>query len=622
MSKCFNKIILLSALIASFSSAIAAPDAGRESVFSVGVGGRALGMGGAFTSLADDATAVYYNPAGLGLLEYQELTFMHMDLFEGTKYNFGSWVTPVNQKFGIGVGYMWIGADDLIKVRNFVPLGSFNYSQSQLLFSVGGSPSRYFTIGATAKAVTQEIDSESDWALGLDAGVIIIPHRYVRLGIASRDAVAPKLGLNTTEEKTPTSVAGGIGLVRYPLSKRTKFSASFELEKFEDRSEKIHTGGELLFDNTYAIRGGYDRDNVSLGVGYAYRMFSIDYAYKVMDYIDNSHRISLSVKLAEPKEASAQEIDEPVASLPPTAGAVQYEFTSQFQFYKEKADTYFYDSQLDSALMYYKRAHDFDPDNVEVKTRIEMISHVLYEKRTTPPPPLPEEKPQSISNGQTEKIVRLYLEQSRAFYNEGYYAPALELLEQILLMNPQHKEAKQLSIKIGHEIEAKTDNYLTQAQAAEKSGEIAKAVEAYTRVLELNPSHPVARQGRERLFQLLSIPEKLYLGIKQFEQNQFTQARSQFEAVLSIDSTNEIARYYLDKMQSPTTQPKETTLEQLQADAAIWPLYLEGLKYMRDKQYQKAVDAWEKVLKVYPNSSHTINNINQARLRLGAEKEK
>ncbi|MGH8016109.1 MAG: hypothetical protein ACREBV_07960, partial [Candidatus Zixiibacteriota bacterium] len=66
--------------------------------------------------------------------------------------------------------------------------------------------------------------------------------------------------------------------------------------------------------------------------------------------------------------------------------------------------------------------------------------------------------------------------------------------------------------------------------------------------------------------------------------------------------------------------PAPTSLEVIQADANIWPFYLEGLKFMRDKEYQKAIDAWEKVLKVYPNSIDTQNNISQARLRLQSEK--
>lgn len=622
MNRIIN-IFILVFMCAAFTSVVKAEsDAGRESVFSVGVGGKALGMGGAFTSIADDATAVYYNPAGLSLLEYQELTFMHMDLFEGTNFNFGSWAASVNPNLGIGIGYMRIGTDELTRMQNFVPMGTFDYSQSQILFSVGAKASDKVSVGATIKAVNQEIDTESDWATGVDAGIILIPHRYVRVGFAARDAVSAKLKLSSTEEEMPSSIAGGVAFVNYPLSERTDFSASVEVEKSEDRSGKVHAGGELLLDKSYAVRGGYDRDNVSFGVGYAYRMFSFDYAYKVMDRIDNSHRVSLSLKLGEPGEPSMEPEKELTPGRPPTVGAVPYEFTRQFEFYNEKANNYFDQNKLDSALMYYKRALDFAPDNAEIRNRIGMIEHVLYTKRPVPPPPMPEEKAHTITNGQTAKIVGLYYEQSRSFYNEGYYAPALELLEQILLMDPTHKEAKQLSIKIGHEIEDRIENNLKEAQSAEKNGQIAQAVEAYTRVLELNPSHPTARLGRDKLFQKLSIPEKLYLGIKHYEQGQIVQAKSAFEAILAIDSTNEIARAYLDKIGKPAVEPKVVTLKELESDPNVWPLYLDGLKFMREKQYQKAIEAWEKVLAVYPNSIDTKNNINQAKLRLGSEKDK
>ncbi|HEX2897269.1 MAG TPA: tetratricopeptide repeat protein, partial [candidate division Zixibacteria bacterium] len=511
---------------------------------------------------------------------------------------------------------------ELTRMQNFVPIGTFDYSQSQILFSAGAKATDKVSVGATIKAVNQEIDTESDWSTGVDAGVILIPHRYVRLGFAARDAVSAKLKLSSTEEETPSTIAGGVAFVNFPLSKRTDFSAAVEVEKSEDRSEKVHAGGELVLDNACAIRGGYDRDNVSFGVGYAYRVFSFDYAYKVMDRIDNSHRISLSLKLGEPAEPAIEPEQELTPGKPPTSGAVPYEFTRQFEFYKGKADDYFDQNKLDSALMYYKRALDFAPDNTEIKTRIGMIQHALFEARPVPPPPMTEQKPQIITNGQTAKIVGLYLEQSRSFYNEGYFAPALELLEQILLMDPQHKEAKQLSIKIGHEIDAKVEGSMNEAQAAEKSGEFARAVEAYTKVLELNPGHLSARQGRDRLFQKLSIPEKLYLGIKHYEQGQMVQAKSAFEAVLAIDSTNEIARSYLDRIGKPTVEAKPVTLEQLQADSNVWPHYLDGLKFMREKNYQKAIEAWEKVLAVYPNSIDTKNNINQAKLRLEAEKDK
>lgn len=628
MNKLYYTLAVVLACVVSYSKTLATTDAGRESVFSIGVGGRALAMGGGFTSLANDATSVYYNPAGLGLLEYQELMFMHIQLFEGTNFNFGSWVYPVSHKFGVGVGYMRIGTEDLIKMQNYVSLGTFTYSQSQALFSIGARPSGKIAIGATVKGVNQEIDNVSDWAAGLDAGVIIMPHKYVRIGLAARDAIESNMELKTTQEKTPRSAAGGVAVSKVPLSERTKFSASVELEKIEERSAKFHTGGELLFDDSYAVRAGYDRDNVSMGVGYSYQSFSIDYGYKILNQIDNSHRISVSLKLGEPTESTPGQEQEVESNLPPKAGVVPYEFTRQFKFYKTLADDYYDQSKLDSALMYYRRALDFERGNEEIKMKISMIATALdMERRNGEPAPLQLTMPiPKESAPDNERIIELYLNQARSFNEEGYFYPALELLEQVLLIEPRHKEAKELSIKINHEVEQRIENLLGEAWSAERAEEFSKAIESYTRVLELNPSLQKVRIDRELLFRKLSVSDKLILGINQFEQGKIGAAKLIFEAVLAIDTSNDLAKNYLKKIATPPAEPvvisEPTPLEVIQADTAVWPLYLEGLKFMRDKEYQKAIDAWVQVLKVYPNSSHTANNIIQARLRLNAKKDK
>jgi long-subunit fatty acid transport protein len=60
-----------------------------------GAGARALGMGGAFAAVADDASAVYWNPAGLSGLEKRQLMLMHSEQFgDLIEYNFGSYVNP------------------------------------------------------------------------------------------------------------------------------------------------------------------------------------------------------------------------------------------------------------------------------------------------------------------------------------------------------------------------------------------------------------------------------------------------------------------------------------------------------------------------------------------------
>ena len=61
----------------------------------LGVGARALAMGGAGTALSDNAYAPYWNPAGLGQLTRYEVSFMHATLNGEDAYDFVSFVVPL-----------------------------------------------------------------------------------------------------------------------------------------------------------------------------------------------------------------------------------------------------------------------------------------------------------------------------------------------------------------------------------------------------------------------------------------------------------------------------------------------------------------------------------------------
>jgi len=159
---------------------------------------------------------------------------------------------------------------------------------------------------------------------------------------------------------------------------------------------------------------------------------------------------------------------------------------------------------------------------------------------------------------------------------------------------------------------------LTKAQQAEKDGDNLTALTSYNKVLELDAENKVAHEALARIAANMNIAQQLNTGIQLYNSGKEKRAKQTFEAVLTIDRNNPIAVEYLKKLDLTTA--KQTTLEDLQQNKDIWKLYLDGLRYMRNKEYQKAVDAWNKVLKVYPNNINTLNNLEQAMLRLESEK--
>ena len=80
----------------------------------LGAGSRGLGMGGAYSALANDVTAGYWNPAGLVHIEYPQVMLMHSEQFEGVvKYDYGSFAMPFGANRSLGIGLIRVGVDDI-----------------------------------------------------------------------------------------------------------------------------------------------------------------------------------------------------------------------------------------------------------------------------------------------------------------------------------------------------------------------------------------------------------------------------------------------------------------------------------------------------------------------------
>ena len=84
-------------------------DAGRESLFSIGVGSRALALGGATVAYPTDPSSYLSNPAGMKLVQQRALDFSLTTLFEGTQYNFLGYVHPTLSAGVFGIGFTRIG---------------------------------------------------------------------------------------------------------------------------------------------------------------------------------------------------------------------------------------------------------------------------------------------------------------------------------------------------------------------------------------------------------------------------------------------------------------------------------------------------------------------------------
>lgn len=169
----------------------------------IGAGARGLAMGSAQVGSVSDATAGYWNPAGLtGVTDHPNGILMHADYFAGiAKYDYVSLALPVqNNKRTLGFSLLRFAVDDIPNTLFLVePDGSINYNNIQsfssadyaFIFSFAqklkDEENRKLSVGANAKIIYRKVGSFANaWGFGLDAGVTYQTGNW-RLGLVARD---------------------------------------------------------------------------------------------------------------------------------------------------------------------------------------------------------------------------------------------------------------------------------------------------------------------------------------------------------------------------------------------------------------------------------------------------
>jgi hypothetical protein len=175
-------------LICSYSQQVSArQDTGCE-FLTFGVGARATGMGEAFTAIADDPTAVYWNPAGLGFQYHEGVTFMHTnlypDMFDDIYYDGIAYACPITSDIVIGAGITYLHSGEHIitdinpitqEIKNIGKFKTTDIAATLSAAKVIGGESQQLSFGISVKYISSKFYHVHAKSYAVDFGLIYHP---------------------------------------------------------------------------------------------------------------------------------------------------------------------------------------------------------------------------------------------------------------------------------------------------------------------------------------------------------------------------------------------------------------------------------------------------------------
>ncbi len=301
----------------------------------IGAGARAMAMGGAYVAQATDASALYWNPAGIAFAPGFQVEFMNSKWLADTQYNFVGLVAPIPSiRASVGVSFISLdyGQSPVRTVDRPEGTGE-NYSARDIAFGLtyAMALTDRFSFGLSGKYISQRIWSESGSAIAMDVGVFyntMLKGLRIGASVSNFGSDIRMAGRHLTTVVDPDAAVQNfdrvpvnykVGSYSLPLLFRVGLAYTRTLGAFgtltvagdvnhpSNTTESINLGAEYGFANMFYLRGGYEnlyerdhQNGVTFGGGVEYLRrgmmgFRVDYSWSDWGILKSTQRFSLGL---------------------------------------------------------------------------------------------------------------------------------------------------------------------------------------------------------------------------------------------------------------------------------------------------------------------------------------
>jgi hypothetical protein len=294
----------------------------------IGVGAKAAALGGAYVATANNAAALFWNPAGIANVANQSVHFSHTPWWATIDLNSAAYAIRLGEAGSLGAAVTVLSMDDMEVTNELQQDGTGERFDAQNLM-IGITYARpltdRFNVGITAKYVQERIWNETSSGIAFDVGtqyrlwfnnVVIgmslanfggdlrldgrdLTYKFDTDGALPRNRLAPGK-LETEAYALPLHFQVGVAMDVLHSDLFT-WQVALDVTHPNDNSERINVGSEVAVFRQIFLRGGYrynyDDEDLTLGFGFALPIennnFAFDYAFSQYGLLPNVHRFSV-----------------------------------------------------------------------------------------------------------------------------------------------------------------------------------------------------------------------------------------------------------------------------------------------------------------------------------------
>ena len=518
------------AFLASSPAFAATGKGGQPGAFlSWGAGARSLGMGKAYVSVADDATATLWNPGALALVDQKEITALHAILWADTSYDFLSYVHPTLDYGTFGLSVLFLNSSGF-EGRSGDNIVTQDFSDSQFAagLSYGTNIVSTFAIslGGNIKYYSHNTAGSSNGNVIVDFGFLSNPFENFKAALNIQNLVNMKTG-EDTEDVLP--ILGRFGISYRMISGQLLLAADM------DSQGNWYAGTEYkLFSPSLqkpfqiAVRLGINYEEFTVGFGASYKEYSLDYAFSTHE-LGGSHRFSAaarfgdSISLARNDRMKSEDL------------ARTEESNSAFKRAVEDYKTGTYSAALEKV----NKSLELKPENTD--------SQGLQKKLKTVVPVVPKE----TGDTRESELIRKGIN----YYVDGDVQSALDILNYVLYLQPENDKIKKLYKSIGEEVGLAVpinpgeginivQEKLLKALGLFYESKFSDVIKICNEVLRLEPSNSTALER---------------MGSSYYKMGQKLDALKVWEKAYMLNPDNKVLKKFVDKIKAELQALQDNT---------------------------------------------------------------